>query len=253
MARRKFIAGNWKMHKTVAESLEFVGELRRLVSQVRDCDIAVLPPYVALYPVAQKLADSNISLGAQELFFEDKGAFTGAVAGPMLKQAGCTYVLVGHSERRQIFGETLASSHKRMRAAWRAGLTPILCVGETLAEREANKTNEVVAAQLDAALESASAKELATLVVAYEPVWAIGTGKVATPAQAQEAHHTIRERLRTRDAAVASTIRILYGGSVKADNALELMRQSDIDGALVGGASLEAESFAAIVRAARPT
>ncbi len=251
MTRRKLIAGNWKMFKTVTEAVDFVAELRRLLTQVRDCDLAVLPPYVAIYPVAQKLADSNIAVGGQELYWEDKGAFTGAVSGPMLKAAGCKFVLVGHSERRQLFGETLESSHKRMRAAWRAGLTPILCIGETLAEREAGRTNGVVAEQLDAAIAGASAEELANLVIAYEPVWAIGTGKVATPTQAQEVHNYIRERLRTRDAGMASAMRILYGGSVKPDNAGELMRQPDIDGALVGGASLEAQAFVGIVKAAR--
>jgi triosephosphate isomerase (TIM) len=249
MARRKLIAGNWKMYKTVAEATELVGELRRLLSQVRDCDIAVAPAYTAIYAVAQKLKDSNIAVAGQELFFEDKGAYTGAVSAPMLKEAGCTYALVGHSERRQIFGETLASSNKRMQATLRAGLVPILCVGETLAEREAGRTNAVVAEQLDGALAGFANDALKSLVVAYEPVWAIGTGKVATPQQAQEAHSFIRERLRGRDATLAANTRILYGGSVKPDNARELLSQPDIDGALVGGASLDAASFAGIVKA----
>lgn len=247
--RRPLIAGNWKMHKTVSEALTLVGELRRLLGQVRDCDLAVAPPYTALHPVGQKLAEANIALAAQDIFFEDSGAYTGAVAGPMLHDVGCSYVLVGHSERRQLFGETLESSHARVRAALRAGLAPILCVGETLQQRDANQTSAVVGEQLEAALGELSVGELAHLVVAYEPVWAIGTGRVATPQQAEQMHAEIRERLRARDAAWAARVRLLYGGSVKPENAAELLSQPNIDGALVGGASLDAEKFAAIVRA----
>ena len=249
MSRRMLIAGNWKMHKTVAEALALVRDLKRLVSQVRDCDIAVAPPYTALHAVAKALEDSSIKLAAQELFYEEKGAFTGAVSGPMLKEVGCTHVLVGHSERRQLFGETLESSGKRVKAAYKYGLTPIFCVGETLVERNANETMKVVAAQLDAGILSLDAESMKRLVVAYEPVWAIGTGVVASPQQAQEVHRMIRERLRARDAKAAEVIPILYGGSVKPDNAKELLSQEDIDGALVGGASLDAESFAAIAKA----
>ncbi len=248
MARRQLIAGNWKLNKTVSEALALAGELRRLLSQVRDCDLAVAPVYTALYPVAKKLEDSNIRLAAQELFWEDQGAYTGAVSGPLLQEVGCTYVLVGHSERRQLFGETLASSHKRMLAALRAGLSPILCIGETLPEREAGRTMQVVSEQLEAALGSLDVSELRSLVIAYEPVWAIGTGKVATPEQAQEVHAHIRELLRTRNVDLAEGCRVLYGGSVKPGNAVELLAQPDIDGALVGGASLDAESFAGIVK-----
>ena len=251
-ARRPYIAGNWKLNKTVAESVALAVELSRLLGQVRDCDLVVAPVYTAIAAVAQKLAGTPLAVAGQDLYPEDEGAFTGAVSGPLLKEAGASYVLVGHSERRQLFGETLESSQKRMAAALRAGLTPILCVGETLKERQADTTAKVVGEQLDAGIKSLSAADLARIVIAYEPVWAIGTGQVATPAQAQEVHNLIRERLRHRDAAVAEGLRILYGGSVKPDNAKELLGQRDIDGALVGGASLNAASFAGIVAARKP-
>jgi triosephosphate isomerase (TIM) len=249
MSRRMLIAGNWKMYKTVAEALALVRDLKRLVSQIRDCDVVVAPPYTALHPVAKALEGSNIQLSAQEMFYEDKGAFTGCVAGSMLKEVGCTYAIVGHSERRQLFGETLESSGKRVKAAYRAGLVPIFCIGETLQQRQADQTMKVVAEQLDAGILGLDADSLKRIVIAYEPVWAIGTGVVASPQQAQEVHRMIRERLRARDAVAAETIPLLYGGSVKPDNAKELLSQPDIDGALVGGASLDAESFAAIVKA----
>jgi triosephosphate isomerase len=249
MARRIMIAGNWKLNKTVGEALELVRELRRLLSQVRDCDVVVAPPYTALHAVAKALDDSNIHVSAQEIFHEDKGAFTGTVSAPMAADVGCRYTLVGHSERRQSFGETLQSSGLRVRAALRAGLSPILCVGETLDERQAGGTMEVVAAQLDAGIEGLSVEELAKSVIAYEPVWAIGTGQVATPQQAQEVHATIRERLRATDAGMADAMQILYGGSMKPKNAAELLSQEDIDGGLIGGASLDAESFVGIVKA----
>lgn len=249
MARRIMIAGNWKLNKTVGEALELVRELRRLLSQVRDCDLVVAPPYTALHAVAKALDDSNIHVAAQELFYEDQGAFTGTVSGPMLKEVGCRYVLVGHSERRQYFGETLESSGLRVRAASRAGLSPILCIGETLEERQASRTMEVVAAQLDAGIEGLSIEELDRVIIAYEPVWAIGTGQVATPQQAQDVHRMIRERLRTKDAKMAEAMQILYGGSMKPKNAGELLAQADIDGGLIGGASLDAESFVGIVKA----
>ena len=247
--RRYVIAGNWKMNKTVAEATETAAELRRLVSQVRDCDIVIAPTYTAVWPVAQKLSDSNISVCAQEIHFEKSGAFTGAISADMVKEAGCTYTLVGHSERRQIFGETLESSKKRMQAAFAAGLTPILCIGETLEEREVGRTMQVVGEQLDAAIEGFDLETLSNMIVAYEPVWAIGTGKVATPQQAQEVHAGIRERLRYVGQDLAAGMRLLYGGSVKPGNAGELMSQADIDGVLVGGASLQADSFAEIVKA----
>jgi triosephosphate isomerase len=251
VTRRQLIAGNWKMFKTVAEAEALAVELKNKLASLRDCDLVVAPPYTALWAVARKLADSNIAVSGQELFWEDKGAFTGAVAGAQLREAGATYVLVGHSERRQYFGETLETSKKRVAAAMRNSLTPILCIGETLAERDARRTETVVGEQLEAAVQGLSKADLARIVIAYEPVWAIGTGKVATPAQAQEVHAFIRDCLRAHDAPTAAALRILYGGSVKADNAAELLGQADIDGALVGGASLEAESFAAIARARR--
>jgi len=247
--RKPFIAGNWKLHKTLPEALELAMELRRLLAQVRDCELAVCPTFVAVHAVAQKLEGSNIGVGGQDLYWEDKGAFTGTVSGPMLKAAGARYVLVAHSERRQLFGETNETSAKRLDAAMRAGLMPILCIGETLAEREAGRTAAVVLGQLDGALARHEPDALRTLVIAYEPVWAIGTGKVATPQQAQEVHNLIRERLRAREARLAEETRILYGGSVKPDNAGELLSQQDIDGALVGGASLDAGQFVGIVKA----
>tara|TARA_Y100001934_G_C12308975_1_gene753921 strand:+ start:172 stop:939 length:768 start_codon:yes stop_codon:yes gene_type:complete len=249
MERRYLIAGNWKLNKTVSEALDMIRDFTRLVGAVRDCDIVVAPSYTALWPIGQRLRESRVELAAQDLYFENSGAFTGAVSGVQLKEVGCKYVLVGHSERRELFGETLESSAKRMEAAFEAGLIPILCIGETQKERDSGSTNEVVGEQLDAAISHFDLDTLMGMVVAYEPVWAIGTGKVATPLQAQEVHRMIRERLRTRDVDLAERTRILYGGSVKPQNAAELMSQPDIDGALVGGASLKAEDFAEIVKA----
>ncbi len=250
--RRPVVAGNWKMNNTVAESLALVRELRRLLSPVRHCDVIVAPPYTALYPVAQRLEDSNIMLSAQELYFENSGAYTGAISAAMLSEVGCGYVLVGHSERRQIFHETLGTVNLRLNAALSAQLKPILCIGETLEERETGRTMAVLDEQIDSAIAGFSADVLCSFVLAYEPVWAIGTGKVASTQQAQEAHAHIRERLHGHIGQDAEAVRILYGGSVKPDNAAELMAQPDIDGALVGGASLSADSFAAIVAAAVP-
>lgn len=252
MSRRPLIAGNWKLNKTVQEALALVTDLKRLLSPLRHCDLMIAPTYPCLVPVAQRLEGTSIALGAQELYPEDAGAYTGAVSGPILASAGCTYVLVGHSERRQLFGETLESSRARVQAALRSNLTPILCIGETLEEREAGRTMAVVLEQLEAGIAGLTPEVLAKIVVAYEPVWAIGTGKVATPAQAQEVHRAIRECLRGHDASVAQSMRILYGGSVKPSNAKEILQQEDIDGALVGGASLVAEDFAGIARAAAP-
>ncbi len=250
MARRKLIAGNWKLNKTLSESVELARELKNATAQVRHCDIVVAPVYTALASVAAALKDSNIAVSAQELYWEDSGAFTGAVSGPLIHDAGCRFVLVGHSERRQLFAETLQSSRKRVGAALKTQLTPILCIGETLQEREQNRTEAVVREQLEAGIADLSHAELRHLVIAYEPVWAIGTGKVATPEQAQQVHHFIRERLRHVDQGISQELRLLYGGSVKADNAASLLNQPDIDGALVGGASLVASSFAGIIKAA---
>lgn len=252
MARRCFIAGNWKMNKTVGEALTLVRELRGAISMVRDrVEVAVAPPFTALHPVAKALEDSNISLAAQNCHPDPSGAFTGEVAAPMLKEVGCSYVILGHSERRQFFGETDAGVNRKTAAVLKAGMLPIVCVGETLAEREASRTLEIVEAQVKGCLSGFGAAEGAKFVIAYEPVWAIGTGKTATSRQAQEVHAHIRSLLIGlwgRDA--ADQVRIQYGGSVKPDNAAELLSQPDIDGALVGGASLKVADFAAIVKAA---
>jgi triosephosphate isomerase len=251
MPRRTFIAGNWKMNKTVAEAVALVRELRGAVSMVRDrVEIAVAPPFTALYPVAKALEGSNIVLAAQNCHAEASGAFTGEIAAPMLKDLGCAYVILGHSERRQFFGETDAGVNRKVAAVLKAGMLPIVCVGETLAEREANQTLSVVEAQVKGCLNGFGKEEGAKFVIAYEPVWAIGTGKTASSRQAQEVHAHIRELLRDlwgKDA--AESVRIQYGGSVKPDNAAELLGQPDIDGALVGGASLKVADFAAIVKA----
>jgi len=251
MARRCFIAGNWKMNKTVSEALALVRELRGLLSQVRDrVEIAVAPPFTALHPVAKALEGSNLVLAAQHCSPEASGAFTGEVSAPMLKEVGCGYVILGHSERRQLFGETDALVNRRTAAVLKAGLLPIICVGETLQEREGNRTLEVVSAQVKGCLAGFTKEEGAKFVLAYEPVWAIGTGKVATTKQAQEVHAHLRELLGQQwGRETAQQVRIQYGGSVKPENAAELLSQPDIDGALVGGASLKAADFAAIVKA----
>lgn len=250
--RTPFVVGNWKLHKTVAEAQALVTELKNQLGAIRDVAVGVAPPFTALWPVARRLEDSTITLAAQNCFWEDKGAWTGEVAPGMLADVGCTWTIIGHSERRTHFGETDATVGKRVAAALRAGLGVIGCVGETDAQRDAGQTFAVVDAHLDGIL-AAAPKDWDKLVIAYEPVWAIGTGRTATPAQAQEVHAHIRGRLRARlgDAAAAA-IRIQYGGSVKASNAETLLKEPDIDGALVGGASLDAAEFVAIVKAARP-
>jgi triosephosphate isomerase len=249
--RRKIVAGNWKMNKTVPEAQALVRELRGMVSVLRDkVEIVLAPPFVALHPVAKAIEDSNLKLAAQNCHWEASGAFTGEVSAPMLKELGCTYVILGHSERRQFFGETDETVNKRAQAVLKAGLLPILCVGETLAEREAGRTLEVVERQVKGGLAGFGAGDVARFVLAYEPVWAIGTGRTATTAQAQEVHAAIRAQLaRLYEGGTAEQVRIQYGGSVKPDNAAELLGQKDVDGALVGGASLKAGDFAAIVKA----
>jgi triosephosphate isomerase len=251
MARRKFICGNWKMFKTGAEAAQLVRELRGRLSDTA-AQVAIAPPFTALESAHAALAGSPIGLFGQSCHFEKQGAFTGEVSAAMLLAAGCAGVLVGHSERRQYFGETDELVNKRVKAALGEQLHPIVCVGETLAEREASRTWEVVARQLRGGLAGLSAADLGKVTIAYEPVWAIGTGKTATTAQAQEVHGQIRGLLRELGGAgVADAVRIQYGGSVKPDNAAELLAQPDIDGALVGGASLKAEDFARIVAAAQ--
>ena len=249
--RRCFVAGNWKMNKSVAESLALVRELRGALAVVRDrVEVAIAPPFTALQAVGKALEDSNLQLAAQHCHFEAAGAFTGEVAAPMLKELGCSWVILGHSERRQYFGETDEGVNKRVGAVLKAGMLPIICVGETLAEREGGKTLEVVSRQVKGCLHGFTATEGAKFVLAYEPVWAIGTGKTATSAQAQAVHAHLRGLLEELwGAGPAEQVRIQYGGSVKADNAAELLSQPDIDGALVGGASLKVADFAAIVKA----
>ena len=243
------IAGNWKMYKTVAEAVAMVQDLRPRVATVTGVRVVVCPPYLALKAVADALAGSPIAVGGQNCYWESAGAFTGEVSAEMLKEAGATYVIIGHSERRQFFGETNATVNKKLKKALQTGLTPIVCVGEMLAEREGGKTERVVDDHISNGLAGISAAEMQRTIIAYEPVWAIGTGKTATPQQAQEVHAFIRGRLaRLWDAATAAAVVIQYGGSVKPDNVAELMAQPDIDGALVGGASLKADSFEQLVK-----
>jgi triosephosphate isomerase len=251
--RTLIIAGNWKMYKTATEAVALVNALKAEVAGITNCEIVVCPPFTALAAVQPALAGSNVQLGAQNVHWEKEGAFTGEIAPAMLRELGVRYAVVGHSERRQFFGETDAGVNKRAKAALAAGLRPIVCVGETLKEREANRTDAVVKTQITGSLAGLSKNELLETVIAYEPVWAIGTGKTASPQQAQDVHALIRKLLVALfDADAAARVRIQYGGSVKADNAKELLGQPDIDGALVGGASLKADGFASIIRATQP-
>ncbi len=252
MARKPFIAGNWKMHGRAAEARSLAQALGAKLGSVDGVDVGIAPPFTALELVRAEIAGSKILLGGQNLHEEPKGAFTGEIAAGMLVDAGCQFVIIGHSERRQYFGETDAGVAKKLRAAAAAGLIPIVCVGETLAERESGRTEAVIEGQIRGALTGLGAEEAPGLVIAYEPVWAIGTGRTATPEQAEEVHSKIRTWLgQILGAARAERTRIQYGGSVKADNARALLSQPNIDGALVGGASLDAASFEAIVLAAR--
>ena len=246
--RTKLICGNWKLHKTIAESLELATAVKNAVGPLRDVEVAVAPVFTALHAVAKRLEGSAVALAAQNCFWEDQGAWTGEVSCKLLKDVGCKYVIIAHSERRQHFGELDASANLKVRAALRTGVDPILCVGETLAERDAGEAFHVVARQLAGGLAGLSPKDGERLVIAYEPVWAIGTGRTATPQQAQEMHEFIRGKLAEHFGDVAQQIRIQYGGSVKPDNAALLMEQPDIDGALVGGASLKADDFLKIVK-----
>jgi triosephosphate isomerase len=246
--RRPFFCGNWKLHGTVAESLALATEVRNGVATLRDADVAVAPSFTALHAVAKRLEDGPVAVAGQNCFWEDKGAFTGEVSAPQLVEAGCKLVIVGHSERRQLMGELDAAVNLKARAALRAGLSPIICVGETLAERDAGETLGRIQAQIDGALDSISDADLERCLIAYEPVWAIGTGRNATPAQAEEVHRFIRARVAARSPGVAPGLRILYGGSVKPDNVRALMAEEDVDGGLVGGASLSADSFVRIVK-----
>jgi triosephosphate isomerase len=248
MARKPIIAGNWKMHMTVPEAAELIHGIIPSCKDNTDVEVVVAPPFTAILAVAVMLKETGIKVAAQNMHHEPKGAFTGEVSAGMLVDAGCEYVIIGHSERRQYFHETDESVNMKLAAALDAGLTPIVCVGETLAEREGGKAFEVIERQLVGGLRDIGPKQMEKTVLAYEPVWAIGTGKTATPAEAQEVHAFIRAWLvKTHGEGVASAVRIQYGGSVKPDNVKELMAKEDIDGALVGGASLKADSFAALV------
>ncbi len=246
--RRPVMAGNWKMHKTAGETRAFIEAFKLLVARSTHCGIVLCPPYTSLAAAAQALRGTNIALGAQDVHWEKKGAFTGEVSPGMLVDAGCQYAIVGHSERRQLFYETDESVSRKLLAALDAGLTPIVCVGETLEERRANATDMVLTRQFLGAFSALTASQFSRIIIAYEPVWAIGTGQTATPEMAAEAHRFIRQRAEDRfGTQEAQKLSILYGGSVKPDNVKGLMAQTEIDGALVGGASLEAELFAAIV------
>ncbi|MCA9400282.1 MAG: triose-phosphate isomerase [Candidatus Omnitrophica bacterium] len=247
--RKPIIAGNWKLNKTAKEAVELVTLIKREVSDVTDVDIVVCPVYTALSDVHDVVLDTNIGLGAQDVYWEASGAFTGEVSAPLLKDAGVQYVIIGHSERRQFFGETDETVNKKLNAVLAEGLTPIVCVGELLEERESGKTFEVIETQCGGSLAGLTQEEMQKVVVAYEPVWAIGTGKTASPDQAQEVHKFIRDWMtKTFNEETAQSVRIQYGGSVKPENTKDLMSQPDIDGALVGGASLKSDSFVGIIQ-----
>jgi len=250
-SRKKLIAGNWKMNKTPADGVTLATDLVAAIGKQSDVDVVVCPPFTALESVGKALEGSNVKLGAQTMHFEASGAFTGEISAPMLRAIFATHVILGHSERRTLFGETDELVNKKVLAALKNQLRPIFCVGETLAERESGSTLKVVQTQVEKGLEGVSKEMAASLVVAYEPVWAIGTGKVATTEQAQEVHAFIRGLLtKLFTEPVAQRVRILYGGSMKPANAPELLAQKDIDGGLIGGASLEARSFVELVTAA---
>jgi len=246
--RRPILAANWKMHKTTGEAVAFAAAFVPRVKDAANVDIVIAPPFTALDRLGKALAGSNVSLAAQNVNPEAKGAFTGEVAPGMLADLGCRYAIVGHSERRSLYGESNAFVASKAAALFAAGIVPIVCVGESLEEREAGRTSEVVASQLDGSLAQVPAAHAAELVVAYEPIWAIGTGRTATPEMAQQVHAFVRGRLRERFGAAGDAIRIQYGGSVKPDNVDDLMAEPDIDGALVGGASLDPAAFSRIVR-----
>ncbi len=246
--RVPLIAGNWKMYKTAGEAAGFVKAFLPMVVDLRGVEIVLAPPYPAIGTVAELVRGSGVGVASQNVHFADEGAYTGEVSPRMVKDAGATHCIIGHSERRQYYAEDDESVNRKVRAALAAGLTPIFCLGETLAQREAGKTFDVVEGQLGGGLREVPAAEGPRVVVAYEPVWAIGTGVTATPEQAQEVHAFLRVRLKELWGGAAASVRILYGGSVKPDNIAALMAKEDIDGALVGGASLSAESFARIVK-----
>jgi triosephosphate isomerase len=249
--RSKVRAGNWKMHKTNSQARQLVEELKIKTAQIQKTKIIVCPPATALSLVAQVLHDGKIALGAQNMHWEAQGAFTGEISAEMIKSTGASYVIIGHSERRQYFGESDETVNKKLVTALNANLKPIVCLGETLEQREKGITNQVVERQLQGAFTGLTDQQIKSLIIAYEPVWAIGTGKTATPEQAQEVHAFIRSNIeKMYNKAISENVIIQYGGSVKPDNAYELLKQGDIDGALVGGACLDADSFAQIISSA---
>lgn len=252
MAKRKrLIAGNWKMNMPSSEGERLARSLREKLGRVKGVEVVLLPPFTTLASVYEIIKETALRLGAQDIHWENEGAFTGEVSGLMLREAGCNYVIVGHSERRTYFGETNETVRKRAHAALTCGLTPIVCVGETLSERENNQTEGVVTRQIQEGLQGFPQEKLARIVIAYEPIWAIGTGRTATPEQANEVHVLIRKLLaEAQDESLAQRVRILYGGSIKPENSEALMAESDIDGGLVGGASLDSSAFTRIVESA---
>jgi triosephosphate isomerase len=251
--RVPFIAGNWKMFKTVLETTVYVKELRGLLKDVDGVTVVIAPPFTSVHAAAEAARNSNVAVAAQNMSWEREGAFTGEISAGMIKEAGAEFVIIGHSERRTLFGETDATVNRKVGTAIASLLTPIVCIGETLEQRERNETLDVLDRQIKLGLDSLSGDQVAALVMAYEPVWAIGTGRTATPAQAGDAHAHIRSRLRQWfGATAADRCLLLYGGSVKPDNIGELMAQADVDGALVGGASLDVRSFYDIIVKSRP-
>ena len=250
MPRKTLVAGNWKMNKTVEEALLLVDALKARAAEAHDVDVAVCPPFTSLAAVAEALRDSPIGVGAQNVHWAESGAFTGEVSAVMLREIAVDYAVIGHSERRQYFGETDETVNMRLKAALTVGLKPIVCVGETLAQRQADETRAVVARQVELGLADLTAEQVQRTIIAYEPVWAIGSGLTATPEQAQDVHAFVRRLVRDRFGRVADGVRILYGGSMKPGNAKELLGQEDIDGGLIGGASLNAEDFLGIVKQA---
>jgi triosephosphate isomerase len=250
--RTPFIAGNWKMFKTVVEAVKYVKEFRALVKDVTGVEIVVAAPFTAIHAAAEAARNSNVGIAAQDVYWEKQGAFTGEVSAPMIREAGAEYVIIGHSERRTLFGETDDTVNRKVGAAFSSDLTPIVCIGETLEQRERNETFGVLDTQIARGLTGITAEQITQLVIAYEPVWAIGTGRNATPAQAAEAHAHIRQRvLDQHGAETAELVRVIYGGSVKPENIRDLITQPNVDGALVGGACLEVESFFEIVTRSR--
>ena len=249
MQRRPIIAGNWKMYKTTPQALELANGLKGELSGISNIDIVLCPAFTVLSHVSQAINSSNLKLGAQDMYWQDEGAFTGEVSPVMLKDLGCEFVIIGHSERRQFFAESNKSVNKKIKAALKHGLTPIVCVGENLSERQADKTFDVIRNHITEGLAELTTEDVLKITIAYEPVWAIGTGKTATPTQAQEAQAYIRKLLsRNFDSTTALRVRIQYGGSIKPDNIKELMMQPDIDGGLIGGASLKIDSFSQIIK-----